>query len=110
MKYIGISECSAATLRRAHAVYPIAALQIEYSPFYLDPEDKTKGLIPVAQELGITVVAFSPLGNGILTGRYVRTEHSSATTLANTLAVQKSPDDFEESDLRRMLPRYVSDI
>ena len=70
VKYLGISECSEQTLRRAHAVHPIAALQIEYSPFTLDLE--RSGLISAARELGVAIVAYSPLGRGMLTGRFVR--------------------------------------
>lgn len=90
MKYLGLCECSAATLRRAHAVHTISALQVEYSPFTLDIEDDKIGLLKTARELGITIVAYAPLGRGILTGQY------------------KSPDDFEEDDYRRSLPRYVN--
>ena len=75
VKYIGVSEVSERTLRRAHAVHPIAALQIEYSPFALDLE--RSGLINAARELGIAVVAYSPLGRGMLTGRFVRLPHPS---------------------------------
>ena len=89
MKYLGLSECSASTLRRAHAVHPISALQVEYSPFALDIEDDAIALLKTARELGVTIVAYAPLGRGILTGQY------------------KSPDDFEESDFRRRLPRYA---
>ena len=71
VKYLGLSECSAETLRRAHAVHPIAAVQLEYSPFTLDIEDPKLGLLKTARELGVTVVAYSPLGRGILSGRYV---------------------------------------
>ncbi|KAF7799798.1 hypothetical protein EIP86_011040 [Pleurotus ostreatoroseus] len=88
VKYIGLSECSADTLRRAHAVHPISALQVEYSPFTLDIEDETIGLLKTARELGVTIVAYSPLGRGLLTGKY------------------SSPDDFEEGDFRRTVPRY----
>jgi len=88
VKYLGLSECSAATLRRAHAVHPISALQVEYSPFALDIEDEKIALLETARELGVTIVAYAPLGRGILTGQY------------------KSLDDFEESDFRRRLPRF----
>ena len=71
MKYIGLSECSADTLRRAHAVHPISALQVEYSPFTLDIEDEKIALLKTARELGVTIVAYSPLGRGLLTGKYV---------------------------------------
>lgn len=71
VKYIGLSECSADTLRRAHAVHPISALQVEYSPFTLDIEDEKIGLLKTARELEVTIVAYSPLGRGLLTGKYV---------------------------------------
>lgn len=88
VKYIGLSEVSASTLRRAHAVHPIAAVQIEYSIFTLDIEDPKIGLLAAARELGVKIVAYSPLGRGLLTGKY------------------KGPEDFEEGDFRRMVPRY----
>lgn len=88
VKYLGLSEISASTLRRAHAVHPISAIQVEYSPFTLDIEEETIGLLKAARELGVKVVAYSPLGRGLLTGRY------------------KSPDDFEEGDFRKLVPRY----
>lgn len=71
VKYLGLSECSADTLRRAHAVHPISALQVEYSPFTLDIEDPKIGLMELAKELGIAVIAYSPLGRGLITGQYV---------------------------------------
>ncbi|PKK75141.1 putative oxidoreductase, partial [Rhizophagus irregularis] len=68
IKYIGLSECSAETLRRAYKVHPIAAVQMEYSPWTLDIE--TNGIMEACRELGITIVAYSPLGRGFLTGKY----------------------------------------
>ncbi|KAI0938383.1 hypothetical protein AcV5_000077 [Taiwanofungus camphoratus] len=88
VKYLGLSECSADTLRRAHAVHPISALQVEYSPFTLDIEDEKIGLLKTARELGVAIIAYSPLGRGMITGRY------------------RSPDDFEEGDFRKIIPRY----
>ncbi|KAI0072166.1 Aldo/keto reductase [Panus rudis PR-1116 ss-1] len=88
VKYLGLSECSVETLRRAHAVHPISAVQVEYSPFVLDIEDEKIGLLKAARELGIAIIAYSPLGRGLLTGRY------------------RSPDDFEEGDFRRMIPKF----
>ncbi|OJT04805.1 Aldo-keto reductase yakc [NADP(+)] [Trametes pubescens] len=88
VKYIGLSEVSEQTLRRAHAVHPISALQVEYSPFTLDIEDPKIGLLKAARELGVKIIAYSPLGRGLLTGKY------------------KGPEDFEEGDFRRMVPRY----
>lgn len=64
---VGLSEASAGTIRRAHAVYPIAALQTEYSIFSRDVE---RDILPACRELGISLVAYSPLGRGMLTGRY----------------------------------------
>lgn len=72
IRYLGLSEVSASTLRRAHAVHPIAAVQVEYSPFMLDIETKKIGLLETCRQLGVAVVAYSPLGRGLLTGRFVR--------------------------------------
>jgi aryl-alcohol dehydrogenase-like predicted oxidoreductase len=68
IKYLGLSECSADTLRRAHAVHPISCVQMEYSPFRLEIESPTYKLLEVARELGVAIVAYSPLGGGLLTG------------------------------------------
>jgi aryl-alcohol dehydrogenase-like predicted oxidoreductase len=86
VKEIGLSEMSADTVRRAHKIHPIAALQVEYSPFALEIE--TNGVLNAAREIGAAIVAYSPLGRGMLTGRY------------------KSPDDFEENDFRRQSVRF----
>ncbi|KAJ6484165.1 NADP-dependent oxidoreductase domain-containing protein [Mycena sanguinolenta] len=91
VKHLGLSEVSADTLRRAHAVHPIAAVQVEYSPFTLDIEDPKIGLLTTARELGVKIVAYAPLGRGLLTGQY------------------KSPDDFDEGDFRRRVPRYSAE-
>ncbi|KAG2036019.1 Aldo keto reductase [Suillus americanus] len=88
VKYLGLSECTADTLRRAQKVHPIAAVQVEYSPFTLDIEDSKLNILNTARELGIKIIAYSPLGRGLITGQY------------------KSPDDFESNDFRRMVPRY----
>jgi aryl-alcohol dehydrogenase-like predicted oxidoreductase len=88
VKHIGLSEVSANTLRRAYAVHPIAAVQLEYSPFTLDIEDPKVGVLAAARELGVAIVAYSPLGRGLLTGRY------------------NGPEDFEDGDFRRGIPRY----
>ena len=71
VRYLGLSECSSDSLRRAHAIHPIAAVQVEYSPFTLDIEDPKIGLLETARELGVKIVAYSPLGRGLLTGIYV---------------------------------------
>jgi aryl-alcohol dehydrogenase-like predicted oxidoreductase len=86
--YLGLSEVSSATLRRAHAVHPITAVQVEYSPFALEIESKQIDLLNTCRDLGVAVVAYSPLCRGILAGAL------------------KSPDDFEESDFRKYLPRF----
>ncbi|KAF8250427.1 Aldo/keto reductase [Wilcoxina mikolae CBS 423.85] len=62
VRYIGLSEASADTIRRAHAVHPIAAVQVEYSPFALEIEDPAVGVLSACRELGIAIVAYSPLG------------------------------------------------
>lgn len=90
-KHIGISEASAETLRRAHAIAPLAATQIEYSPFAREVELPDINVLETCKELGIALVAYSPLGRGLLTGQI------------------KSPDDFEEGDVRRILPRYSAE-
>ncbi|KAK9370458.1 NADP-dependent oxidoreductase domain-containing protein [Lipomyces kononenkoae] len=87
VRYLGLSECSAATLRRAYAVHPIAAVQIEYSPFEIEAE--RNGLIEACKELGVAVVAYAPLSRGFLTGAYTK------------------PEDFPENDFRRFAsPRF----
>lgn len=88
IKYLGLSEVSSETLRRAYAVHPIMAVQIEYSPFAMDIEDPQIALLKTCRELGVATVAYSPLGRGFLTGAYT------------------SPADFEEGDFRKFAPRY----
>ena len=88
IKYLGLSEVSADTLRRAHAIHPISAVQIEYSPFSMDIEDPEIALLKTCRELGVATVAYSPLGRGFVTGQY------------------RSPDDFEEGDFRKVAPRF----
>jgi aryl-alcohol dehydrogenase-like predicted oxidoreductase len=88
IKYLGLSECSADSLRRAHAVHPITAVQMEYSPFSLEIESEQTQLLKTARELGVAVVAYSPLGRGMLCGTY------------------RSRNDFEEGDCRRYAPRF----
>jgi aryl-alcohol dehydrogenase-like predicted oxidoreductase len=85
VRLLGLSEVSPATLRRAHAVHPIAAVQTEYSLWARDPE---RGIVATCAELGVTFVAYSPLGRGFLTGAI------------------KKPSDLAESDFRRMMPRF----
>ena len=85
VRYLGISEAAPDTVRRAHAVHPIAAGQYEYSLFTRDPED---GLLDTMRELGIALVAYSPIGRGFLSGAI------------------KSPEQFEEGDNRLNHPRF----
>ncbi|KAK2031327.1 aldo/keto reductase [Colletotrichum zoysiae] len=92
IKHFGISECSSATLRRAHAVHPVAAVQVEYNPWSLEIEGAAgTDLLRTCRELGVAVFAYSPLGRGILTGRY------------------RSADDLDASDYRRHLPRFAGE-
>lgn len=86
VRYFGLSEAGADTIRRAHAVQPLAAVQSEYSMWWREPEEK---ILPLLQELGIGLVAFSPLGKGFLTG----------SIDANTT--------FAENDFRRQVPRFA---
>jgi len=88
VKHIGLSEVDAETIRRAHAVHPIAALQSEYSLWSREPEQE---LFEVCDELGITFVAYSPLGRGFLTGAF------------------KSRADFEAEDFRLRNPRFTEE-
>jgi aryl-alcohol dehydrogenase-like predicted oxidoreductase len=87
-RYIGLSEASAATLRRAHAVHPITSVQSEYSLWTRDPETSVLG---TCRQLGIGFLAYCPLGRGFLTGQI------------------KSPDDFAPDDFRRHSPRFQGD-
>jgi aryl-alcohol dehydrogenase-like predicted oxidoreductase len=84
VRHLGLSEAAPETIRRAHAVHPIAALQTEYSLWSRDPEDT----LPVLRELGIALVAYSPLGRGFLAGRF------------------RSIDDLAPDDWRRTNPRF----
>ena len=88
VRTLGLSEASAATIRRAHAVHPIAAVQSEYSLWTRDPED---GVLAVCRELGIGFVPYSPLGRGFLTGAI------------------KRPEELGEDDFRRSLPRFQAE-
>ena len=85
VRYLGLSEAAPQTIRRAHLVHPISALQTEYSLWSRDPEDE---IIPTLHELGIGFVPYSPLGRGFLTGQI------------------KNMDDFPEGDHRRTAPRF----
>ncbi|HEX5192924.1 MAG TPA: aldo/keto reductase [Solirubrobacteraceae bacterium] len=85
VRFLGLSEAAPETIRRAHQVHPISALQSEYSLWSRDPEDE---ILQTVRELGIGFVAYSPLGRGFLTGQIT------------------SPDDFEADDFRRHNPRF----
>jgi aryl-alcohol dehydrogenase-like predicted oxidoreductase len=88
VRHLGLSEVSAATLRGACDVYPIAALQSEWSLFTRGLEEE---IVPTARELGVGIVPYSPIGRGMLAGALT------------------SPDDFDEDDFRRMSPRFSRD-
>ncbi|PPT05223.1 Aldo-keto reductase [Geitlerinema sp. FC II] len=85
VRHLGISEAAPATIRQAHAVHPLTALQTEYSLWSREPEEE---ILPTVRELGIGFVAYSPLGRGFLTGAF------------------QSPDDFAPDDYRRLSPRF----
>jgi len=86
--HIGLSEAAPETIRRAHAVHPITAVQTEYSLWTRDPEAE---ILPTCRELGIGFVPYSPLGRGFLSGRF------------------KSPEELDESDFRRRGPRFTGE-
>jgi aryl-alcohol dehydrogenase-like predicted oxidoreductase len=88
VRHLGLSEASAATIRRAHAVHPITALQSEYSLWSREPDD---GVLATCRELGIGFVAYSPLGRGFLAGRF------------------SSPDELADDDFRKRHPRFSGD-
>ncbi|MBB3996263.1 aldo/keto reductase [Aureimonas pseudogalii] len=86
VRYLGLSEAAPATIRKAHATHPIAALQTEYSLWSREPEEE---ILPTLRELGIGFVPYSPLGRGFLTGRF------------------KTPDDLPDGDFRKGSPRFT---
>jgi aryl-alcohol dehydrogenase-like predicted oxidoreductase len=88
VKHLGLSEAGADTIRKAHAVHPITALQSEYSLWTRDPEH---GVLDTCRELGIGLVAYSPLGRGFLAGRF------------------SSPDELDDDDFRKHHPRFTGD-
>lgn len=88
VKYIGISEVNAETIRRAHKVHPITAVQCEFSLWSREPQEE---IFEVCKELGITFVSYSPLGRGFLTGAY------------------KSREDFDAGDFRLVNPRFTDE-
>jgi aryl-alcohol dehydrogenase-like predicted oxidoreductase len=89
VRYLGMSEASGATLERACKVHPIAALQSEFSLWTRDPQEN--GMLAACRKLGVSLVAYSPLGRGFLTGAI------------------RTPDDFEANDYRRNSPRFMGD-
>jgi aryl-alcohol dehydrogenase-like predicted oxidoreductase len=88
VRHLGLSEASAQTIRRAHAVHPITAVQTEFSLWTRDVEDE---ILPTLEELGIALVAYSPLGRGFLSGRF------------------QSPEELDEGDFRRYGPRFTGE-
>ncbi len=88
VRFLGLSEAAPETIRRAHAVHPITAVQTEYSMWTRDPEEE---VLPTCRELGIGFVPYSPLGRGFLSGRF------------------KSPEDLDENDFRRYGPRFTGE-
>lgn len=88
IRYLGLSECSPETLRRAHKVHPISAVQVEYSLWFREPE---QAYLPVCRELGVSLVAYSPLGRGFLAGNF------------------RSLEDLPKDDARRNQPRFVGE-
>jgi aryl-alcohol dehydrogenase-like predicted oxidoreductase len=88
VRHVGLSEAAPETIRRAHAVHPITAVQTEYSLWTRDPEPE---VLPTCRELGIGFVPYSPLGRGFLSGRF------------------KSPDELDEGDFRRRGPRFTGE-
>src|SRR5277367_1719125 len=88
VRHLGLSEASAETIRRAHAVHPITAVQTEYSLWTRDVEAE---ILPTLEELGIALVAYSPLGRGFLSGRF------------------NSPEELDEGDFRRYGPRFTGE-
>ena len=88
VRFIGLSEAGAETIRRAHPVHPITAVQTEYSLWTRDVEDE---VLPTLKELGVGLVAYSPLGRGFLSGRF------------------SSPDELDEGDFRRHGPRFTGE-
>jgi aryl-alcohol dehydrogenase-like predicted oxidoreductase len=88
VRFLGLSEAGAATIRRAHAVHPITAVQTEYSLWTRDVDEE---ILPTLTELGIALVAYSPLGRGFLSGRFT------------------SIDELDEGDYRRFGPRFTGE-
>jgi len=92
VRHFGMSEASAETIRRAHAVHPVTAVQSEYSLWWREPEDPDTGVLSTLAELAIGFVPYSPLGKGFLTGSISQTTQ------------------FDKSDIRRSIPRFAQDV
>jgi aryl-alcohol dehydrogenase-like predicted oxidoreductase len=92
VKHFGMSEASAQTIRQAHAVQPVTALQSEYSLWWREPESPETGVLSTLSELGIGFVPYSPLGKGFLTGSISESTH------------------FDSSDIRNSIPRFAADV
>jgi len=89
--YLGLSEVSAATLRRACKVHQISAVEVEYSPFAMEIESEQINLLQTCREFGVAIIGYSPLGRGMFSGRY------------------KSPTDFPKGDSRGLFPRFSAE-
>merc|ERR1712217_955502 len=89
IKYVGLSECTADELRRAHAVLPVTAIQIEWS---IATRDAEASLIPTARELGVGIVAYSPFNRGLLSRTF------------------NSRDEIKKDDFRSNLPRFAGEV
>jgi aryl-alcohol dehydrogenase-like predicted oxidoreductase len=125
IRHLGLCEVSAATLRRAHAVHPIAAVQVEYSPFSTEIEDAAVGLLAACRELSVAVVAYSPLSRGILSGQVPEAARGIHTVDSDPLMRIVAEDDDEgdlldtqgrsaaavaaAGDSRRFFPRFSHD-
>ncbi|KAG6006956.1 hypothetical protein E4U21_006575 [Claviceps maximensis] len=94
IRYLGLSECSAATIRRAHAVHPISAYQVEYSPLFLDIESEQTRILQTCRELGIAIVAYSPVGRGLLTGSIQSLDDMSPNDFRRQVTKLSSADNF----------------
>ncbi|KAI0707576.1 NADP-dependent oxidoreductase domain-containing protein [Cerioporus squamosus] len=92
VKYLGLSEVLSETLHRAHTVHPITALQVKYSPFMLDIEDLKIALLQTARELGVKIICYAPVGQGLLTGKIMLLAH-----------------DLEPTDARHQLPHFSAE-
>ena len=100
IKYLGLSEVSSKTLRHAHTIYPISAVQLEYSLFPLDIEDPQIDLLNTCKELSVAIKAYSPLGRGFLSGR-IECRESGDAGLVDGEVGRCNTDPRDAMDLRR---------